>query len=142
MMMPESVRAIAGKCRTDRRRALCTHAPEVLIFVAPSSLAVTFPGPRLAHVEEELTALTPYPSEVVVFVACWLVAIAVAVASFRRGRCLSRYPIWKSLLIALAAGSFPLVWLIVSIAKRQQLAREWSNYRHERASRRSLVLSS
>lgn len=65
--------------------------------------------------------------------------LAVAIASYRRSRCLSRYPVWKSLAIAVAAGAFWIVWLLASVINRDRLAREWSQYRHERDGSKVLV---
>jgi hypothetical protein len=83
--------------------------------------------------EEELPALTPSLPEIGILLAYWLIVVAVAVASYRRSRLLSRYPIWRSVLIAVAAGAFWPFWVIASIVNRDALRREWSAYRRERA---------
>jgi uncharacterized membrane protein len=86
--------------------------------------------------EEELPALTPSLPEMGIGLAYWLIVVAVAVASFRRSRLLSRYPMWKSVLIAVAAGAFWPYWVIASIINRDALRREWSAHRRERADKR------
>ena len=58
--------------------------------------------------------------------------LVVMVMSYRRSRHLSRYPIWRSLSIAVAAGVFWPVWLVASVVNRDQLAQDWSQYRAER----------
>jgi hypothetical protein len=86
--------------------------------------------------EEALPALTPSLPEIGIVLAYWLfwlILVAVAVASFRRSHLLSRYPIWRSVLIAVAAGAFWPSWVIASIVNRDALRREWSAYRRERA---------
>ncbi|GAA3534120.1 hypothetical protein GCM10022234_33750 [Aeromicrobium panaciterrae] len=59
--------------------------------------------------------------------------MAVAVVSFRRSHLLSRYPIWRSVLIGVIAGTWWIVWMIVSWVNRDQIKREWAMYRAERA---------
>lgn len=75
------------------------------------------------------TYLVPRPS----FVLFWLITsapeIAAAIASYRRCRCLSRYPIWRSLATALLAFSFTFVWLIHWFVNRKRIAAEWRAYR-------------
>lgn len=60
-----------------------------------------------------------------------VVFAAVAVVSFRRSRLLSRYPIWRSVLIGVIAGAWWPLWAIVSWVNRDQIAREWAMYRAE-----------
>lgn len=55
--------------------------------------------------------------------------IAVAIASYRRCRSLSKYPIWKSLLIGAVAGWFWLPWMLFWLFDRKQIAQEWRDYR-------------
>lgn len=57
----------------------------------------------------------------------------VAVACFRRSRCLSGHPVPTSLLIALAAGLVPLLWLVVWAVDKDRTDREWQRHRLERA---------
>ncbi len=59
----------------------------------------------------------------------------VDVLSFRRSRLLSRYPIWRSVMIGAVAGIFWVLWAIVSWVNRAQIAREWDMYRAEESSR-------
>ena len=54
---------------------------------------------------------------------------AVAVASYRRSRCLSGYPIWRSVIIAFLSASFQLLWLIVWWVNRKRIAVEWDHWR-------------
>jgi hypothetical protein len=91
---------------------------------------------------EVLPALAPSSGEVLGFLANAALFLSVATASYRRSRCLSRYPVWKGLLIAVVAGTFLPIWLLVSVINRKQLAREWSMHNEERASLRALVSSS
>jgi hypothetical protein len=60
-------------------------------------------------------------------------SVAVAVASYRRSRCLSGYPIWRSVIIALISASFQLLWLIVWWVNRKRIAEEWDRWRAIRA---------
>jgi 4-amino-4-deoxy-L-arabinose transferase-like glycosyltransferase len=83
--------------------------------------------------EEELPALTPSLPEMGIGLAYVLIVVAVAVASYRRSRLLSHYPVWRSVLIAVAAGAFWELWVIASIINRERLRREWNAYRRERA---------
>lgn len=73
--------------------------------------------------------LSPNPADVVWDVAMLALGIAVAVASFRRSRLLSGYPIWRSVVIAFLAGSFPWVWFTVSVVNRDRIAGEWKQYK-------------
>jgi hypothetical protein len=81
---------------------------------------------------EELPALAAGVGEVFMFLANAALFLGVAVASYRRSRCLSRYPVWRSLLIAVAAGAYWPIWLLVSVINRKQLDREWRMYEQER----------
>ncbi|WP_456696597.1 hypothetical protein [Aeromicrobium sp. P5_D10] len=67
---------------------------------------------------------------------CAVVFLAVAVASYRRGRCLSRYPIWHSAIIAVLAGLFPAFWLIGSLVNRDRLQLDWQRYHADHEARR------
>lgn len=80
---------------------------------------------------EELPALTPSVGEIVMTLVNVAIFLAVAIASYRRSRCLSGYPVWQSLAIAIVAGAFWLVWLLASVINRDRLAREWDQYRRE-----------
>jgi hypothetical protein len=62
------------------------------------------------------------------------VAMAVvAVASYRRSRQLSGYPVWRSVLIAVLAAWFFMLWLIVWWVHRERIATEWNRVRVARA---------
>lgn len=63
------------------------------------------------------------------------VFMTVAVASYRRSRCLSRYPVWRSAIIAVFAGLFPALWLIGSLINRDRLQREWQSYNADHEAR-------
>lgn len=78
---------------------------------------------------EELSPLLPQVGELVSFLVQAAIFGAVAVASYRRSRCLSAYPIWKSVLIAGVSGSFWILWIVVSIVNRNQIAWEWDRYK-------------
>ena len=53
----------------------------------------------------------------------------VAVLSFRRSRYLSEYPVWRSAVIGFLAGSFWILWIVVSWVNRERIAQEWRNHR-------------
>jgi hypothetical protein len=91
---------------------------------------------------EELPALAPSTGEVLMFLANTALFLSLAVASYKRSRHLSRYPVWKSLLIAVLAGKYWPIWLLVSVVNHKQLDREWSIYKQEQESQRVLVSSS
>jgi len=61
----------------------------------------------------------------------WSAVIAVAVASYRRSRCLSGYPIWRSVLISIVASAFVIFWLIAWWVNRERIADEWAQWRAE-----------
>lgn len=73
-------------------------------------------------------------SEMVIFLALIAIVVSVAVASYRRSRCLSKYSVPKSLAIAVASGLFWEIWVIASIVNRERLRMEWARYRHDHAS--------
>jgi hypothetical protein len=60
-------------------------------------------------------------------------SFAVAVASYRRSRCLSGYPIWRSVIIAFLSASFQLLWLIVWWVNRKRIAVEWAHWQARRS---------
>ena len=60
---------------------------------------------------------------------------AIGVASYRRSRCLSGYPIWRSVLIAVISAGFNLLWLVVWWVNRKRIALEWDQWRAEVAAR-------
>lgn len=65
--------------------------------------------------------------------AVWLLtAAAVFVASYRRSRCLSGYPQWKSVLVGLVSASFIVLWLIVWWVNRVRIRDEWERWRQDR----------
>lgn len=83
-----------------------------------SALSVTF--------DELMVLLAP--------LAHGAVFLAVAIASYRRSRCLSKYPIWQSVIIAALAGWFWPLWLVFSLMDRKQNAQDWRNYHATRLS--------
>lgn len=80
----------------------------------------------------ELSPLSPSWGELLFTVTNWVAFLLVAVASYRRSRCLSRYPVWRSLLIGVFAGMWWPLWLIVWFVNRDRIAWEWREYRRER----------
>jgi len=76
--------------------------------------------------------LSPSLAEVVFTTTNWVVSLVVAVASFRRSRRLSGYPVWRSVVIGVVAGAWWPLWLIVWYVNRSRIAWEWSEYRRER----------
>lgn len=59
--------------------------------------------------------------------------VVVAVVSFRRSRLLSRYPLWRSVIIGAIAGLCWPIWAIVSLVNRDAIAHEWDMYRADKA---------
>lgn len=86
---------------------------------------------------EEHSALGVTTSElfVIFLISGWPMFAAVAIASYRRCRCrcLSEYPIWKSVIIGAVAGQFWLLWLVFWLMDRKQIAQEWRHYRASRS---------
>lgn len=60
----------------------------------------------------------------------FILGCAVAVASYRRCRCLSGYPIWRSVLIGLLSGFYAGIWVIMSAYNRKRIVAEWDDYRN------------
>lgn len=71
-------------------------------------------------------------SELIIFLLLIAIIVAVAVASYRRSRCLSGYSVLKSLATAVLSGVFWEIWVIASIVKHQQLRTDWARYRLDR----------
>ena len=69
-------------------------------------------------------------------------SFAVAVASYRRSRCLSGYPIWRSVMIALLSASFQMLWLIVWWVNRERIAVEWDHWRDRTRGHQALAVQS
>lgn len=63
-----------------------------------------------------------------------VIFLAVAIASYRRSRCLRQYPIWLSVIIAVLAGWFWPLWLVFSLIDRKQNAQDWRDYHATRLS--------
>jgi hypothetical protein len=80
---------------------------------------------------DESSPLLPSGGELLITVLGCAIVVAVAVASYRRSRCLSGYPIWKSVVIGVVAAAFWELWLIVWWVNRKRIAWEWSKYRRE-----------
>jgi hypothetical protein len=72
-------------------------------------------------------------------VAFGVVAVAVFVASYRRGRVLSRYPVWRSAAIAVLAACLPGVWLIAWLVNRDLISDQWRQHRAAQAPARDVV---
>ncbi|WP_019144902.1 hypothetical protein [Aeromicrobium massiliense] len=60
-------------------------------------------------------------------------SLAVAVACFRRCRHLSGYSVPHSMLVALAAGLVPVVWIVVWAVNKDRTDAEWHRHRRGRA---------
>jgi hypothetical protein len=73
--------------------------------------------------------LLPAVPEILLSVFLLAIVLAVAVASYRRSRCLSGHPIWKSVAIGVVAGAFWELWLIVWYVNRENIAQKWLEYR-------------
>jgi hypothetical protein len=61
-----------------------------------------------------------------VFLLQMVLFLPVAVASYRRCRRLSRFPVWRSVATAYLAGNFWFLWVFTSWVNREQIAREWA----------------
>jgi len=61
------------------------------------------------------------------------ISVAVAVASYRRSRHLSRYSIPRAVVIAILAGIFDFLWLILWWINRKRIAQAWKYWREEQA---------
>lgn len=68
-----------------------------------------------------------------------VIGFAVAVASYRRSRCLTGYAIYTSLAIALISGIFWQIWIILSILDRRQTAKDWADHRRRRRNASALA---
>lgn len=73
-------------------------------------------------------------SELLIHLLGIAVMVSVAVASYRRSRCLSDYSAPKSLAIAVLSGVFWRIWIIASLLNRKRLRMEWARYRQRQAS--------
>lgn len=78
---------------------------------------------------EILDPLMPSFSEMVVFFTTGWASIAVFIASYRRNRLLFDKSVLVSLLIAWISATFILIWLIVWLVNRQDIAARWEYYR-------------
>lgn len=70
--------------------------------------------------------------EIVLWIASSALQIAAGIASYRRSRCLSRFPVWKSIAIGLLAYGFTFIWFLYWLSNRDKIAAEWDVYRLER----------
>jgi hypothetical protein len=78
---------------------------------------------------DEPSPLLPHNGELILTALGCAIVVAVAVASYRRSRCLSGHPIWKSIVIGVVAGAFWQLRLIVWWVNRERIASEWREYR-------------
>ena len=79
------------------------------------------------------SALSVTPGELILVVTGWPIVLAVAIASYRRSRCLSGYPIWKSVIVGAVAGWLWVLWLVFWVLDRKRIAQEWRDYRAARS---------
>jgi hypothetical protein len=77
---------------------------------------------------ETLPALAPDLSEIIMGALAWPIGIGVAVASFRRSRHLSGYPIWRCVVTAVLACMFWPLWFVAWAVNHEQVAREWRDH--------------
>jgi len=77
---------------------------------------------------EDSSPLVPATSEILIGVVLLAIVLAVGVASYRRSRCLTGHPVWKSIIIGAAAGLFWELWLIVWYLNRRRIADQWRAY--------------
>lgn len=82
----------------------------------------------------EHSSLPAATSELLISLVGIAIVVSVAVASYRRSRCLSRYSVPKSVVIALVSAAFWQIWVIASVVSRERLRMEWARYRHGQAS--------
>lgn len=83
---------------------------------------------------DELSAVAFTPTETLMLFTICVIFVAVAVASYRRSRCLSGYRIWASLIICLIAAWFWVLWIVLSLVNHRRITREWRAYYTTRVS--------
>jgi hypothetical protein len=81
---------------------------------------------------DDLPPLMPATSEILIGALLLAIIVAVAVASYRRSRCLTGHPVWKSIIIGAVAGLFWELWLIVWYVNRKHIADQWLLYRQSK----------
>jgi hypothetical protein len=81
---------------------------------------------------DELSPLSPTPTEIAVFVTMVVAMPATFAASYRRNRCLFGRTVAGSLAVATVSALFWPVWLFASVADRRAIAARWSTYRASR----------
>ncbi len=85
---------------------------------------------------EELSPLSPAPSEIVIGIVALLAPILVFVASYRRNRYLFDRSVLESIVVALVSAIFWPLWIIGSVASWRAISARWADHRR---ARRSLV---
>jgi hypothetical protein len=78
---------------------------------------------------ETLSPMSVSAGELIIALSQYAIMLAVAVASYRRSRYLSGYPVWRSVIIGVFAGSFWFLWMIVWWVNRDRIAAEWHEYK-------------
>jgi hypothetical protein len=78
---------------------------------------------------DDSSPLMPETSEILIGAMLLAIVLAVAVASYRRSRCLTGHPVWKSIIIGAVAGLSWELWLIVWYVNRKRIADQWRAYR-------------
>ncbi|VXC23584.1 hypothetical protein [Aeromicrobium sp. 9AM] len=78
---------------------------------------------------DDSSPLLPATPEIVFSVLLTAIILAVGVASYRRSRCLSGHPVWKSIIIGAVAGLCWELWLVVWYVNRERIATQWRDYR-------------
>lgn len=80
----------------------------------------------------ELDPLWPTDGDMAFALVVLTLEVAVFVASYRRSRVLSGYPVWRSVLTGLLSAWFWPIWVILSGINARQLMREWDEVRASR----------
>lgn len=71
----------------------------------------------------------PTTPEILIGALLPTIFLVVAVASYRRSRCLTGHPVWKSVVIGAVAGIFWELWLVVWYVNRERIADQWRAHR-------------
>ena len=83
---------------------------------------------------EELSPLSPSPSEIAIGIVALLAPLLVFVASYRRNRCLFGRTILESIAVALVSAIFWPFWVIGSILSWRAISARWADHRRARRS--------
>lgn len=116
---------------SGRRIATCRQS--IADKVTASSRLVLPAAVRVETVDDP-SPLMPTTAEILIGVLLLAIILAVAVASYRRSRCLTSHPVWKSILMGAVAGIFWELWLILWYIDRERIADQWRAHRQAKQS--------